>query len=160
MVVIEHEHEHPVDEPHPSHDARRLVDVGGSPAAPTGPPRHAHRHQHIVPVPEDPFRAPGRSLAFGIGMLHGVGAETPTQVLLFVTAAGAVGPGAGVGLLVCFLAGLLVSNTGVAAATTFGFNAASNFTLYAAVSVTIALSSFAIGTALIAGWQLPAIFAS
>ena len=35
----------------------------------------------------------GRRTAFGVGMIHGVGAETPTQVLIFLAAAGASGRG-------------------------------------------------------------------
>jgi len=52
--------------------------------------------------------------AFGIGVLHGTGAETPTQVVLFATAATA-GSTAGAGLvLLGFVLGLVTSDVGVA----------------------------------------------
>ena len=62
----------------------------------------------------------GRATAFGVGMIHGVGAETPTQVVIFLTAAGAGGKFAGVVLLGCFLIGLVSSNSLIAVASTFG----------------------------------------
>jgi high-affinity nickel-transport protein len=55
-----------------------------------------------------------RRTAFGIGILHGTGAETPTQVVLFASAA-AAGSAGGAGLvLLAFVAGLVVSDVGVA----------------------------------------------
>lgn len=48
--------------------------------------------------------------AFGIGVLHGTGAETPTQVVLFASAA-AAGSSGGAGLvLLAFVLGLIVSD--------------------------------------------------
>ena len=61
-----------------------------------GRPGH-HHHKH--PEPEA-FMNYGRGTAFGVGMLHGIGAETPTQVVIFLTAAGAGGELAGVLILV------------------------------------------------------------
>src|SRR5207245_10705617 len=83
--------------------------------------RHRHGHRHIGRLPNDPFLDYGRATSFGVGMIHGIGAETPTQVLIFVTAAGAGGKAAGLVLLVAFLVGLLASNTLIALAGTYGF---------------------------------------
>lgn len=161
LVVITHEHEHLADDPHPAdatlerHSAR--VAAGRPPALST----HSHPHRHVAPMPDDPFLVYGRTTSFGVGMIHGVGAETPTQVLLFLTAAGAGGKGAGVFLLVCFLSGLVTSNTAIAVASTFGFlGASTNFRLYAAVSVVIASFSLVLGLAFLVGQGgvLPAIF--
>ena len=94
-------------------------------------------------------------------MLHGVGAETPTQLLIFLTAAGAGGNGLGLLLLTSFLAGLLTSNTLVAGAGTLGFlGAARNFPLYVAISLTTAVFSLAVGTLLLVGGAgvLPSLF--
>jgi high-affinity nickel-transport protein len=53
--------------------------------------------------------------AFGIGVLHGTGAETPTQVVLFATAATAGSSAAGGLVLLGFVLGLAMSDMGVAA---------------------------------------------
>ena len=53
-----------------------------------GRPGH-HHHKH--PEPDDAFMNYGRATAFVVGMIHGVGAETPTQIVIFLAAAGAGG---------------------------------------------------------------------
>jgi hypothetical protein len=50
-------------------------------------------------------------IAFGIGLIHGLGAETPSQLALFLLAANLGGIAKGVGGMATFLAGLLVMNT-------------------------------------------------
>ncbi len=52
--------------------------------------------------------------AFAIGMLHGTGAETPTQVVLFASAAAAGSTMGALIVLVAFVAGLVASDLGVA----------------------------------------------
>ena len=79
------------------------------------PPTPARRR-----APDDPLPAYGGGAAVGVGMIHGIGFETPTQALVFVTAAGAGSRAAGLLVLACFLAGLLAANTVVALASTFG----------------------------------------
>lgn len=94
-------------------------------------------------------------------MVHGVGAETPTQLLIFLSAAGAGGKAAGVFVLVCFLVGLLASNTLVAAAGTLGFlRAGRNTKIYVAISAITALFSLVIGSILLFGSAavLPTLF--
>jgi high-affinity nickel permease len=151
-VVIEHDHEHPADDA----EARP---PGGEGAVTT---RRMHRHAHIhhAPMPDDPFMNYGRVTAFLVGMIHGVGAETPTQVLLFFAATGVGGRGIGLLLLVVFIAGLLMSNTLIALTSTFGFLRASRrFALYATVAAITAVFSLAIGTLFLFGHStlLPAI---
>src|SRR5439155_12144273 len=134
-TLIEHDHPHPVEEPHafePAEDLQRelvgagRIGRGGASAA------HVHRHLHVGRAPDDPFVNYGRATALGVGMIHGIGAETPTQVLIFLTAAGAGGKGTGVLLLICFLMGLLTSNSLLALASTFGYlGATRNFRIYA-----------------------------
>jgi len=53
----------------------------------------------------------GARTALGIGAIHGIGAETGTQVLLITTAVGAASQAAGVVALLAFIVGLLISNT-------------------------------------------------
>jgi high-affinity nickel-transport protein len=122
--------------------------------------QHRHRHRHIAAMPADPSPTYGRLTAFSIGLLHGIGAETPTQVLLFLAAARAGGTAIGVLLLGCFLVGLLASNTVVALTATFGFLRASrNFALYATTSVVIAGFSLVVGAIFVLGHgaALPAL---
>jgi hypothetical protein len=112
-------------------------------------------------MPSDPFITYGNRSAVGIGMLHGIGAETPTQVLVFAAAANAGGRAASVGLLFCFIAGLLVSNTFVAAASTYGFMGLSRRPIFlSALSYTTALFSLVVGMLFLFGKSatLPALF--
>jgi hypothetical protein len=159
LVEIDHDHVHPLADPHDlahQHEFARtgddvvvLVGAGSGSAVRAD---HRHRHRHVVPLPDDPFTDYAPRTAFGIGMIHGIGAETPTQVLIFVTAAGAGGKASGFVLLVAFLAGLVSSNTAVALAGTFGFlGAARNFRLYVAVSCITALFSLVIGSIFLLG---------
>jgi high-affinity nickel permease len=53
--------------------------------------------------------------AFCIGLIHGVGAETPSQLMLFLLAANLGGPSRGALGLAAFLCGLLTMNTLMAA---------------------------------------------
>jgi cytochrome c biogenesis protein CcdA len=138
-VVIEHSHPHDHDHPLHSHTHGETlgaeevdgadgahVHAHGTRAAATGTGTapaiaivHAHTHRHLAPV--DPFMTYDGWSSFGIGLLHGVGAETPTQIVVFVAASNASSRPASVALLVCFVIGLVASNTLVATASTFGF---------------------------------------
>jgi hypothetical protein len=51
------------------------------------------------------------AIAFGVDVIHGRGAETPSQLALFLLAANLGGIAKGVGGMAVFLAGLLVMNT-------------------------------------------------
>src|SRR4051794_30752195 len=88
----------------PVHDHEAPVHVHGSGAGsvavaddiPVSEWHHGHHgrpghHHHKHPEPDDPFANYGRGTAFTVGMVHGIGAETPTQLLIFLTAAGAGG---------------------------------------------------------------------
>jgi high-affinity nickel-transport protein len=50
-------------------------------------------------------------IAFGVGVIHGLGAETPSQLALFLLAANLGGIAKGIGGMATFLAGLLIMNT-------------------------------------------------
>ncbi len=63
---------------------------------------------------------------FAIGMLHGVGAETATQVLLMSAVAGADSVTA-VAMLVAFVFGLVASNTFIAIISLGGFSGAAHW---------------------------------
>jgi high-affinity nickel-transport protein len=122
---------------------------------------HPHPHPHEHPMPEAPPGGYGQRTAFGVGMLHGVGAETPTQVVIFLTAAGAGGTGTGVITLAAFLAGLLTSNSVIALTASYGFLRASrSFTVYASVAVITGAFSLVLGLLLLFGQDsvLPSLF--
>lgn len=148
VVVIEHEHAHDHDARHPHvhatrSDARERVAVTQT---------HRHVHHHVVEVSDEAFARCGFGTALGVGMLHGVGAETPTQVVLFATAAGVSGKGGGVLLLVAFLVGLFAANTAVALAATFGFGTASRGSrAYVAISAVTGVGSLVVGAVFLAG---------
>jgi high-affinity nickel permease len=56
------------------------------------------------------------SSTFLVGVIHGLGAETPTQILLFLMTANLGGTGIGLLALLMFIVGLLVMNTLMCAA--------------------------------------------
>jgi high-affinity nickel-transport protein len=119
---------------------------------------HRHAHRHVVAVGDGAGDGPGVRVATGIGMLHGVGAETPTQVVVILTAAGVGGRASGVLLLGCFIAGIFVSNTVVALAASYGYlNATRHFRVYVAIALANAAASSVVGVVLLAGGHLPAL---
>jgi high-affinity nickel-transport protein len=162
LEVIEHDHQHPVDEVH-ADDVQPALTVSAGSSRDSRKAMHGHRHphRHTGSVPDDPFLNYGRATAFGIGMIHGIGAETPTQVLIFLAAAGAGGKGVGLLVLACFLVGLLSSNSLIAVAGSFGFlRASKSFLVYAAVSMLTATFSLVVGAVFLLGRStvLPAMF--
>jgi len=107
---------------------------------------HTHRHHHRLALPSDPEAGYGGGTATGIGMLHGVGVESPTQIALFVASTSVAGAGFGMLLLVGWIVGLIFSNFAVALLAGFGLlNADRNFRIYAVVAVVVALTSIIMG---------------
>jgi hypothetical protein len=102
-----------------------------------------------------------RRTAFGIGVLHGTGAETPTQVVLFASAA-AAGSAGGAGLvLLAFVAGLVASDLGVALLWLGGRLASVRLpAAQLALGIVTGLASVGVGVAFIAARSaaLPAVF--
>ena len=135
-----------------------LLDTSGDDLA-----HHPHPHPHNHPLPDRGFADYTSSTALGVGALHGVGAETPTQVLIFLAAAGAGGVGTGLLVLTAFLVGLIVANTIIAATAAYGFLRASrSFRVYAGVAVVTGAFSLVMGALLVLGKDsvLPALLAS
>jgi high-affinity nickel-transport protein len=148
--TIEHEH------PHAAH-----VDIhhagAGTPGAEV--PVHTHAHAHS---PDDLAADYGPRAAFAVGMLHGVGAETPTQVVTFLAAAEAGGTGAGLTVLITFLVGLFISNTAITLGATYGFKEAMQRPrVQMSLGAVTAVMSLVIGVLFILGIDavLPAFFA-
>lgn len=74
------------------------------------------KHNHPIEYPKN-F---GIRSSYILGTIHGIGAETPTQILLFTTAAG-VGGVLGTLLLLAFVIGLLISNSIILILSLLGF---------------------------------------
>lgn len=99
--------------------------------------------------------------AFGIGMIHGIGAETGTQVLLFATVAGAGSFTHGLYMLILFAVGMSVSTLGIGAAMAGGLASSRHFkTVVVVLGVLAALFSLVVGVyfALGQGESLPSLF--
>ena len=76
------------------------------------------RREHVHPHGNEQY---GAKTAYSIGLIHGIGAETGTQVLIIATAVGAGTMVMGISALLFFVVGLLISNSFVTVATTAGF---------------------------------------
>lgn len=112
---------------------------------------------------ERPERQRNYSLttAYLVGVIHGIGAETPTQVLLFIAAAGAAGERFGVLLVLTFILGLVVSNSIITILSTFGFlRARKNAPVLMVLGSLTAAFSLTVGTIFLFGQGsiLPALF--
>ena len=77
-----------------------------------------HGHEHVEPLEMSSY---GARTAFGVGMIHGVGAETGSQVLLIAAIGGASSAGLGVPMLIAFVIGLLLSNFVIVLISSVGF---------------------------------------
>ncbi|MPZ14555.1 MAG: hypothetical protein GEU73_09055 [Chloroflexi bacterium] len=105
------------------------------------PSHHVHRPAQYGP-----------RTAYAVGMLHGVGAETGSEALLLATAAGATTPESGTLMLLAFVAGLLISNSFVAAVSTFGFvSSKAKHDAYLVVGATAGVFSLVVGAFFVSG---------
>jgi len=112
-------------------------------------PTHHHAHVH-----RDGWDQSSAKFAVCIGMVHGVGAETPTQVVVFLAAANAGGPAIGITVLIVFLTGLFASNSAVTLLGATGFRKASaRQGVHIAMAVLTTVLSVTVGLALLIGMQ-------
>ena len=123
------------------------------------PHTHSHSHKHDLALPDQPDASYGHRAATGIGMLHGVGVESPTQIAIFAASTTAIGVGAGVAILAAWVGGLIIANAVLALFAGAGLlNAEKSFPVYAAVAVVVSVLSIALGTLYVLGLDiLPAI---
>ncbi len=119
--------------------------------------RHAWRkvearvHGH---APAEPFHVDqyGPRTAYGVGMIHGIGAETGSQALLIAAVGGAASQGLGVGMLLAFSVGLVISNSIIALLASTGvISSARAKPFYVSVGVLTGLFSLAIGAVFLLG---------
>ena len=151
-VTHEHAHSHPPHSPHHDHDhgASPQSESAVREAKPihdTAQHTHSHRHEHRVELRSTATPDLADRTAAGIGVLHGIGVESPTQIAVFVASTAVGGLGAGLLLLFGWVGGLLTGNTLLALAASRGLlQARANFPIYAGVSTLIALGSIWVGT--------------
>ena len=91
---------------------------------------------------------------FGIGVIHGLGAETPSQLALFLLAANLGGAGKGLMGLGVFLIGLLAMNTLMTASVAGLFTAGRSWAGWTPMLTGLtALYSFGIGVVFLLGYS-------
>jgi high-affinity nickel permease len=114
-----------------------------------------HGHEHVEPMEMSSY---GPRTAFTVGMIHGVGAETATQVLFIAAIGGAASVGLGVPMMLAFVIGLVASNTVIVVISASGFLASrSRRAVYLVVGVVAGVFSLAVGTAFLLGLPLPSL---
>lgn len=107
-----------------------------------------HGHEHHPSAHATQY---GPRTAFGVGMIHGIGAETGSQALLLAGIAGVTGT-TGIVILLAFVVGLLLSNTLVAVVSASGFIGAQRMRiLYVIVGAVAGVASLVIGVLFIVG---------
>jgi len=108
---------------------------------------HKHSHHH--------FQYPnkfGPITAFIVGIVHGIGAETPTQILLFVAASNAGGTWFGSLLVITFVVGLVISNTIISIFSVFGITKAKeDANIYLFLAGVTAVFSLVVGSIFLLG---------
>jgi high-affinity nickel-transport protein len=108
-----------------------------------------HGHEHVEPLEMSSY---GAKTSFGVGMIHGVGAETGTQVLLIAAVGGASSAGLGVPMLFAFVLGLLISNFGIVLLSSVSFvSSQARERLYVAIGAVAGLFSLFVGTIFLFG---------
>ena len=108
IIVVDHEHAHlhtekmeVHDHNHGSNQELGEENIGS----------HHHRHQHEISVEGSSMDT---SAARGVGILHGIGLETPTQIAIFVATTQASGKMGGLLILGAWIIGLLIANSSIA----------------------------------------------
>ncbi len=108
-----------------------------------------HGHEHVEPLEMSSY---GTRTALGVGMIHGIGAETGTQVLLIAAVGGAASAGLGVPMLLAFVLGLLISNFAIVVVSSVGFVASQTRELiYVVVGAVAGVFSLIIGSVFLFG---------
>ena len=108
-----------------------------------------HGHEHVEPLEMSSY---GTRTAFGVGMIHGIGAETGTQVLLIAAVGGAASAGLGVPMLLAFVFGLLISNFAIVLLSSMGFVASqARERIYVAIGAVAGVFSLVIGAVFLFG---------
>ena len=140
-ILIEHEHAHlheknieVHDHNHENAQPMKKGDGGSS---------HFHRHQHELPIKNS---ALDKSSARGVGILHGIGLETPTQIAVFVATTQASGKLGGLLILAAWVFGLLIANSSIAIVSVNSSNwLRQHVTVYRYIAAVVGLISLIVG---------------
>ncbi|HLB44363.1 MAG TPA: hypothetical protein VJK49_03165 [Candidatus Limnocylindrales bacterium] len=110
-----------------------------------------HGHEHVEPLEMSSY---GPRTAFGVGMIHGIGAETATQVLFIAAIGGAQSIGLGIPMMLAFIIGLVITNTLIVVVSASGFLASQGRRqLYLIVGAIAGGFSLVIGAAFLFGLE-------
>jgi hypothetical protein len=102
-----------------------------------------HGHEHADPIEMTSY---GPRTALAVGMIHGIGAETGTQVLLIAAIGGASSQGLGLPMMLAFIGGLLAANSIIVLITATGFIASrARERIYVVIGVIAGTFSLVIG---------------
>jgi len=102
-----------------------------------------HGHEHADPIEMTSY---GPRTALAVGMIHGIGAETGTQVLLIAAIGGASSQGLGLPMMLAFIGGLLLANSIIVLITATGFIASrARERIYVVIGVIAGTFSLVIG---------------
>jgi high-affinity nickel-transport protein len=106
------------------------------------------------------LKAAGPISAYIVGIIHGIGGETPTQILLFIIAGGVSGAFAGVTVVLAFVLGVFITNTIESVLASLGYSrTAASPKLFRRVAAVAAVFSLVIGLIFLVGASgiLPAL---
>jgi len=110
-----------------------------------------HGHEHVEPLEMSSY---GAKTSFGVGMIHGIGAETGSQVLLIAAVGGASSAGLGVPMLFAFVVGLLISNFGIVVLSSVSFvSSQARERLYVAIGAVAGVFSLLVGSIFLFGLE-------
>jgi high-affinity nickel-transport protein len=110
-----------------------------------------HGHEHVEPLEMSSY---GARTSFGVGMIHGIGAETGSQVLLIAAVGGASSAGLGVPMLLAFVVGLLISNFVIVLISSIGFvSSQARERIYVAFGAVAGVFSLAVGAIFLFGLE-------
>ncbi|HYY53970.1 MAG TPA: hypothetical protein VFA01_01195 [Candidatus Dormibacteraeota bacterium] len=99
-------------------------------------------HQHVHRIGQY-----GPASAYAVGLIHGIGAETGSQVLLIAAVGGSTDRTVGILLMLSFIVGLVASNSVIAVLTATGFVGAQNRRgIYVVIGIAAGVFSLVVGT--------------
>jgi high-affinity nickel-transport protein len=110
-----------------------------------------HGHEHVEPLEMSSY---GARTSFGVGVIHGIGAETGSQVLLIAAVGGASSAGLGVPMLFAFVVGLLISNLAIVLVSSIGFvSSQARERIYVAFGAVAGVFSLVVGAIFLLGQE-------